>query len=110
MGSLLPAPISQSIDVFPELSLLRVSDCCRSPARLFGLLWVQILLEHNAELLSEGLKLIQVLLVLTVVLDLGLDTLKDAHGGGEVVDSAGGLKGSNDDGRGRNKIVGESIV
>lgn len=35
---------------------------------------VQVLLEGDAELLTQGLELIKVLLVLTLVLNLGLDT------------------------------------
>jgi hypothetical protein len=37
-------------------------------------LGVQVLLKGNAELLAQGLELIEVLLVLTLVLNLGLDT------------------------------------
>jgi hypothetical protein len=40
---------------------------------LLGLLRVQVLLEGDAELLAQGLELGQVLLVLALVLDLGLD-------------------------------------
>lgn len=37
-------------------------------------------------------------------------TLEDADGGGKVVDAAGSLEGSSDDGDGGNEIVGESVV
>lgn len=37
-------------------------------------------------------------------------TLEDSDGSGEVVDSAGGLEGGNDDRRGGNEIVGEGVV
>ena len=40
---------------------------------LGGLLRVHVLLEHDAELLAQGLELGQVLIVLALVLDLGLD-------------------------------------
>lgn len=40
---------------------------------LFGLLGVQVLLERDAELLAQGLELLQILGVLALVLDLGLD-------------------------------------
>lgn len=36
-------------------------------------LWVQVLLQLDAELLAQGLELLEVLLVLLLVLDLGLD-------------------------------------
>lgn len=42
--------------------------------RLFGLLRVHVLLKRDAELLAQGLKLVQVLLVLALVFNLGLDT------------------------------------
>lgn len=38
------------------------------------LLGVKLLLQRHTELFSEGLKLLEVLLVLALVLDLGLDT------------------------------------
>lgn len=37
-------------------------------------------------------------------------TLEDSDGSGEVVDSASGLEGGNDDRRGGNEIVGEGVV
>jgi hypothetical protein len=40
---------------------------------LVGLLRVQILLEHNAQLLPQGLELLEILLVLALVLNLSLD-------------------------------------
>jgi hypothetical protein len=41
---------------------------------LFGFLWIQILLQANAQFFPQGLQLFQVLLVLATVLDLRLDT------------------------------------
>jgi hypothetical protein len=49
-------------------------ELCRSSwVRLLALLRVEVLLEDDAELLPQGLELIQVLLVLALVLNLGLD-------------------------------------
>lgn len=45
----------------------------RKTGNLGGLLRVQVLLELDAELFAQGLELVQVLLVLALVLDLGLD-------------------------------------
>lgn len=62
------------------------------------------------KLLNDGLELSEVSLVLALVLDLLLDTLKDADGGGVVVDLAGCAEGSLDDvGRG-DEVVGEAVV
>lgn len=44
------------------------------------LLGVQVLLEQDAELLAQGLELSEVLLVLLLVLDLGLDACCDQMG------------------------------
>jgi hypothetical protein len=74
------------------------------------LLRVEVLLEEDAELLAQRLELCEVLLVLALVLNLGLDTLEDTDGGGEVVDAAGSLEGSDDNGRRGNEIVGEGVV
>jgi hypothetical protein len=102
------------------------------------LLGVHVLLEHDAELVAQGLELSQVLLVLALVLDLGLDsciecqsrccavagsigaenisriglgrTLENANGGREVVDPPGGPESSGEDGGGGNEIVGEGVV
>lgn len=98
------------------------------------LLGVQVLLEQDAELLAQGLELREVLLVLLLVLDLGLDaccdhtvsanrhvcdeiklmvvchTLEDAHGSGEVVNPPGGPQGGRADGRRGNQIVGEGVI
>jgi hypothetical protein len=108
-------------------------------AGVLGLLRVQFLLEHDAELLTQGLQLVQVLLVLALVLDLGLDacvqcvlvscvgfrswgergyfpasgldsTLEDPDGGGEVVDSPRGTQGGRDDGGRGDEVVGEGVV
>lgn len=40
----------------------------------------------------------------------GQNTLEDPHGGGEIVNTSGGLEGGNDDGGGGYKIVGEGVV
>lgn len=45
----------------------------QSYTHLVGLLRVQVLLEHDAQLVAQGLQLVQVLLVLGLVLDLRLD-------------------------------------
>jgi hypothetical protein len=45
----------------------------KNPENLVGLLGIHVLLEHDAELLAQRLELSQVLLVLALVLDLGLD-------------------------------------
>lgn len=98
------------------------------------LLGVQVLLEQDAELLAQRLELGQVLLVLLLVLDLGLDaccdhtgsanrhvcdeiklvfvchTLEDAHGSGEVVNPPGGPQGGRADGRRGDQIVSEGVV
>lgn len=37
-------------------------------------------------------------------------TLKDADGGGKVVDPSGGLEGSGDDRGGGDEIIGEGVV
>lgn len=110
----------------------------RIPSRLL-LLGVQVFLEDDSEFLAEGLELVEVLLVLALVLNLGLDscgakvcelgcvrllsshrmmlqgsvevlTLEDPHSSGEVVDSPGGLERGGDHGRRRDEIVGEGVV
>lgn len=120
-----------------------VEGCAVFPAcknwNLGGLLRVHVLLEHDAELLTQGLELGQVLLVLALVLDLGLDacaiccqsnglwdpggvgprifpawglsrTLEDPDGGGVVVDSPGSPESGGENGGGGNEIVGEGVV
>jgi hypothetical protein len=75
------------------------------------LIGIQLLAQGDTELLSQTVHVLQILLVLILVLDLGLDacvsvsggkrgpgrqaaqTFEDAHGGGEVVDATGGLEG-----------------
>ena len=47
---------------------------------LVGRLGVHLLLEHDAELLAQGLELLEVLLVLALVLDLGLDAYEGVSG------------------------------
>lgn len=71
---------------------------------------VELFPESNAELLAERVEGLEVLLVLLLVLDLGLDALEDANSGGEVVDAAGSLQGSSEDLNGRDKVVGEAVV
>lgn len=41
---------------------------------------------------------------------MGSHTLEDAHGGGVVVDAAGGAQRGGDDGRGGDQVVGEGVV
>lgn len=48
-----------------------------SPLVLLGALGEQVLLQLDTQLLAQGLKLLEVLLVLLLVLDLGLDTCVD---------------------------------
>lgn len=96
---------------------------------LVGLLGEEVLLEQDAELLAEGLELLEVLLVLALVLDLGFDacvggsvflcgvvgvmvwhTLKDADGGGVVVDTSCGAESGREDRGGGDQVVGEGVV
>ena len=97
----------------------------------------ELLLEHHAELFPDALQLLEVLVVLALVLDLGVDacavvlvcapgcacgpghcdvaiggkrTLEYPDGGGKVVDAPGGSEGSDDDAGRGNEIVGESVV
>lgn len=77
------------------------------------LLRIQLLPQNNAQLASQPIQMLQILLILIVVFDLGFDacsvstanrptgkkkrrrrTLEDAHGGGEVIDAAGGFESS----------------
>lgn len=71
---------------------------------------LELLLGLNAKLGLEGSKLLHVLLVESIGAGLDLETLKDADGGRVVVDAAGGLEGSLDDGGGGDEIVTESVV
>lgn len=41
---------------------------------------------------------------------MGSRTFEDSDGSGEVVDTAGSLQGSSDDGGGGDEIVGEGVV
>ena len=96
---------------------------------LLGLLGVEVLLKQDAELLPEGLELLEVLLVLALVLDLGFDayarmlvflcllgwgviwhTLKDADGSGIVVDTSCGAESGCEDRGGGDQVVGKSVV
>lgn len=92
--SIHPAPLQQTDAI--SFSLLRLG--------------VQVLLQRHAKLLAQGLELLEVLVVLPLVLNLGLDALEDADGGGEVVNPPGGLEGSSDDRGGGDKVVGEGVV
>jgi len=78
--------------------------------RLVLRLGVKVLLQRHTKLLPQRLELLEILLVLTLVLDLGLETLENTDGGGEVVHPAGGLQGSDDDAGRGDKIVGEGVV
>lgn len=62
------------------------------------------------ELVNDRLEVVKVSLVLSLVLDLGLDTLKDADGGGVVVDLARGAEGGLNDRGGGDEVVGEAVV
>jgi len=73
-------------------------------------LWVHHLPEIDAELLPYWLQLPQVLVVLALVLDLGLNSLKDTDRGWVVVDAASGAESGDDDGWGWDEIVGECVV
>jgi hypothetical protein len=44
------------------------------------------------------------------MLGLGMRTLKDPHGGGEVVDASGSAQSGDDDRGGGDEIVGEAVV
>ena len=72
---------------------------------LLGLLGVKLLLQQDTELLLQGLQFVQVLLVLALVLDLGLNSLEDSHSGGVIVDPSRGLESSLDDGGGGDESV-----
>lgn len=70
----------------------------------------QLLLEVDAQLLSNVLQLLQVGLVLRVVLNLVLQGLESSDSGGVVVDTSARLQRLlNDDGRG-DQVVGEAVV
>ena len=60
--------------------------------------------------MPERGRLGQVLVVLGLVLDLFLQALKDADGGGKVVDPAGGTEGGLDDLLGRDQVVRKAVV
>lgn len=77
---------------------------------LFSELGEEVLLESDAELLSNVLESVKVCLVLGLVVDLVFETLKDSDGGGEVVDSSAGLESLLDHGRSGHQVVGEAVV
>ena len=68
------------------------------------------LLKRHTELFPDALELIQISLVLLLVLDLLPDTFKDPNGGRVVVDATGSTKGSFNDGRSRDQVMGEAVV
>ena len=64
----------------------------------------------RTKLLAERLELIKVLLILLLVLNLLLDALKHPDCGRVVVHATGGTNSGFDDGGGRDKVVGETVV
>jgi hypothetical protein len=68
------------------------------------------MIQRRTKLLLDALEFIQISLILLLVLDLLPDTLKDPNGGCVVVNATGSTKGSLNDGRGRDQVVGEAIV
>jgi hypothetical protein len=78
--------------------------------RLFSKLGEKVLLEGDAELLSNVLESVKVCLVLGLVVNLVFKTLEHSDGGGEVVDSSAGLESLLDHGRCGDQIVGETVV
>lgn len=95
------------------------------------LLGVQLFPESDTQFLTETVKALDVLLVLVLVLNLGLDTcsrgellvdgresilnvmrrtFKDANSGREVVDAARSLQGSSENLNGGHEVVGEAVV
>lgn len=73
-------------------------------------LGVQLLLQVNAQLGSGVLQLVQVGLVLLLVLNLVLQSLKGSHGSRVVIDSSASLQRLLDDGWRRNQVVRETVV
>jgi len=73
-------------------------------------IWVHDLPEIDTELLPYWLQLRQVLVILGLVLDLGLDSLKDTDSSWVVIDAASGAESGDDDGWGWDEIVGECVV
>lgn len=101
--------------------------------RCLCLFRVELLAESNAQLLAKTLEGLEILLVLVLVLNLGLDTcsqceyvpnygtmlkrlgrllrtFEDPDSGGEVVDAAGGLEGSGENLNRGYEIVSEAVV
>jgi hypothetical protein len=70
----------------------------------------KVLSKVNTELLSGVLELVEVLLVLLLVLDLNLETLKDSDGSGVVVNSAAGLESSQKSLGGGDQVIRENVV
>lgn len=73
-------------------------------------LGVQLLLQVNAQLGSGVLQLVQVGLVLLLVLNLVLQSLKGSHGSRVVIDSSASLQRFLDDGWRRNQVIRETVV
>lgn len=71
---------------------------------------VKLLTEVNAELLAQRLEVLNVLLVLLGVLNLVLETLKDAHGRCVVVHAARSLECLLNNLRRRDKVLRKSVV
>lgn len=70
----------------------------------------ELLSKLNAELLSNILELIEVLLVLFLGLDLDLKTLEQSDSGGVVIDTSACLKSLLEHRGSGDKIVGKGIV
>lgn len=71
---------------------------------------VQLFLSADAKLLNCRLKLVQVCLILSLVLNLFLNTLQDPHSGSIVIDLPSSLKSSVDNFSRRDKVVGKGVV
>ena len=64
----------------------------------------------RTKFLAERLELVKVRLILLFVLNLLLNTLEDADSSRVVVNATGGTDSGFDDGGGRDKVVGETVV
>ncbi len=79
-------PVSKEMS-FHYCVVNRLSSHIQNDGRESNLCRVQLLLELDAQFFTNRLEGLDVLLVLTLVLDLLLDTFKDANGGRVVVDT-----------------------
>lgn len=70
----------------------------------------QLLLEVDAQLLSNVLQLLQVGLVLRVVLNLVLQGLEGSDSGGVVIDTSARLQRLLDDNGRGDQVIGEAVV